>query len=141
MGYGKELESLKLASELGLFTLGYAFNVEEAAMVGQAGMDVMICHMGLTTGGAIGSKFSEEITLEKCADLVNQMAKAARNNKPDIMVFAHGGPISSPEDTEYIYEHTDATGFLGASSIERIPVEQPLIEAVKQFKNKKVKTV
>lgn len=141
MGYGKELESLKLASELGLFTLGYAFNVEEAAMVGEAGMDVMICHMGLTTGGAIGSKYSEEITLEKCAELVNRMAEAARKGKPDIIVFAHGGPISSPDDTAYIYEHTVATGFLGASSIERIPVEQPLIEAVKQFKNKKVKTV
>jgi predicted TIM-barrel enzyme len=140
MGYGKELETLKLASELGLFTLGYAFNEDEAAMVGAAGMDVVICHMGLTTGGAIGSKYSEEVSLAKCAELINRMAAAARKGKPDIMVFAHGGPISAPDDTAYIYAHTDAVGFLGASSIERIPIERPLTDCVKAFKNQAVKS-
>ncbi len=138
MGYGKEIATLKLASELGFFTLGYAFNVEEAAMVGEAGMDVLICHMGLTTGGAIGSKYSEAVSLEKCGELVNQMGEAARRGKSDIMIFAHGGPISSPADTSYIYAHTMAIGFLGASSIERIPVEQPLMNAVKEFKDQKL---
>ncbi len=138
MGYGKEIESLKMASELGMFTLGYAFNEEEARMVGEAGLDVLICHMGLTTGGAIGSKYSEEVSLEKCAELINRMAAEARKGNPDIMIFAHGGPISSPEDTGYIYAHSEAVGFLGASSIERIPVEQPLMEAVKAFKNQKL---
>ena len=135
MGYGKEIETLKLASSLGLFTLGYAFNVEEAALVGQAGIDVLICHMGLTRGGSIGSKFAEEMTLEKAAALIRDMAQAARKNNPDIIIFAHGGPIAMPEDTAYIYKNTEAVGFLGASSIERIPVEKPIEEAVKQFKN------
>ncbi|MEA4906924.1 MAG: phosphoenolpyruvate hydrolase family protein [Chloroflexi bacterium] len=139
MGYGKEIATLKLAAELGFFTIGYAFNEEEAAQVGEACLDVVICHMGLTTGGAIGSKFSESVTLEQAADLVNRMTKVARKANPDVMVFAHGGPISSPEDTTYIYEHTEAVGFLGASSIERIPIEQPLMAAVKQFKNQTIK--
>lgn len=139
MGYGKEIETLRLAAELGLFTLGYAFDEEEAAMVGAAGMDVLICHMGLTTGGAIGSKYSEEVSLEKCAALIDRMAAAARQGNPAIMIFAHGGPISSPDDTAYIYAHTDAVGFLGASSIERIPIERPLTDCVIAFKNQKLR--
>ena len=103
MGYDKEIATLKLGKELGLFTIGYAFNEQEAAMVGEAGLDVMICHMGLTTGGAIGSKYSEAVTLETCAALINRMTEAARAHNPDILIFAHGGPISSPEDTAYIY--------------------------------------
>jgi predicted TIM-barrel enzyme len=140
MGYGKEIEALKLASELGFFTLGYAFNVEEARMVGEAKLDVLICHMGLTRGGAIGSKYAEGMSLEKAAELINEMTKAARERHPQILIFAHGGPISYPEDTAYIYEHTEAVGFLGASSIERIPVEKPLQEAVQKFKSIPIKT-
>ena len=138
MGYDKEIATLVKAKELGMFTIGYAFCEEEAAMVGEAGLDVMICHMGLTTGGAIGSKYSEEVSLEKCAELINRMTAVARADNPDILIFAHGGPISSPEDTAYIYEHTESVGFLGASSIERIPVERPLMEAVKDFKAQKL---
>ncbi|ATW24269.1 phosphoenolpyruvate hydrolase family protein [Candidatus Formimonas warabiya] len=139
MGYGKEIETLKLASEMGMFTIAYAFNEEEAEIVGKAGMDVMICHMGLTTGGAIGSKYSEKISLQDAAALVNRMSAAARNGNPNILIFAHGGPISSPQDTAYIYQHTDSVGFLGASSIERIPIEVPLTEAVKEFKNQSLR--
>jgi len=139
MGYGKEIETLKLAKELGMFTIAYAFNEAEAEMVGQAGMDVMICHMGLTTGGAIGSKFSEKVSLEDAAALVNRMTTAARKYNPNVIIFAHGGPISSPQDTAYIYEHTDSVGFLGASSIERIPIEVPLAEAVKEFKKQSLR--
>jgi len=135
MGYGKEIETLKLASELGFFTLGYAFNPEEAAMVGEAKLDVLICHMGLTRGGAIGSKEAEGISLEECAELIRKMTAEARKHHKDIMIFAHGGPISYPEDTEYIYKNTEAVGFLGASSIERIPVEKPIQEAVEKFKS------
>ena len=138
MGYDKEIATLVLAKELGLFTIGYAFNEEEAEMVGKAGLDVMICHMGLTTGGAIGSKYSEAVSLEKCAELINRMTEKARAGNPDILIFSHGGPISSPEDTAYIYQHTESVGFLGASSIERIPVEKPLENAVKDFKAQKL---
>lgn len=139
MGYGVEIETLKLAASLGFFTLGYAFNAEEAAMVGKAKLDVLICHMGLTRGGSIGSKYAEAMTLEDSAALVREMTKAAREGYPDILIFSHGGPISSPEDTAYIYANTESVGFLGASSIERIPVEQPLLEAVRQFKSISIK--
>jgi len=136
MGYSLEIEALKTGKELGLFTLGYAFNVEEARLVGQAGLDVLICHMGLTAGGSIGSKYAEDkLTLEKSADLIKEMTAAAREGYQDIMIFAHGGPIAYPDDTRYIYENTEAVGFLGASSIERIPIEVPLKEACQQFKN------
>lgn len=135
MGYSVEIETLKIAKDLGFFTLGYAFNTEEAALVGKAQLDVIICHMGLTKGGSIGSKYSEEVTLDKSAALIREMTSAAKAGYSDIMIFAHGGPISGPEDTAYIYEHTESVGFLGASSIERIPIEVPLTEAVRQFKN------
>lgn len=138
MGYDKEIETLVKAKKLGMFTIGYAFNEAEAAMVGEAGLDVIICHMGLTTGGAIGSKYSEEVDLSACAALINRMTQEARKGNPDIMIFAHGGPISSPADTAYIYENTESVGFLGASSIERIPVEQPLQNAVAEFKSQKL---
>lgn len=139
MGYSKEIETLKLAAELGFFTLGYAFCPEEAELVGKAKLDVLICHMGLTIGGSIGSKYSEEVGLEEAAELVREMTAVARKEYEDIMVFAHGGPISYPEDTEHIYQNTEAVGFLGASSIERIPVEKPIEEAARQFKNIKIK--
>jgi predicted TIM-barrel enzyme len=135
MGYSVEIETLKIAQEVGLFTLGYAFNVEEATLVGKAQLDVLICHMGLTKGGSIGSKVAEGITLVQAAELVRQMTKTAKAGYSDIMIFAHGGPISAPEDTAYIYENTESVGFLGASSIERIPIEKPLTEACRQFKN------
>lgn len=140
MGYSVEIDTLKIGKSLGLFTLGYAFNIEEARLVGQAGLDVLICHMGLTAGGSIGSKYAEDkLTLEKSVDLINRMSAAAREGSKDIMIFSHGGPIAYPEDTRYIYEHTDSVGFLGASSIERIPIEAPLKEACKQFKNIPIK--
>lgn len=135
MGYSKEIEVLKMASELGLFTLGYAFNPEEAILVGKAKLDVIICHMGLTRGGSIGSKVAEGITLEDAAKIVQKMTTNARKEYEDIMIFAHGGPIAYPEDTEYIYKNTESVGFLGASSIERIPVEKPIQEATQKFKN------
>lgn len=78
------------------------------------------------------------MTLENCAALINRMTAAAREHNPDVLIFAHGGPISSPADTAYIYAHTESVGFLGASSIERIPVEKPLMEAVKDFKAQKL---
>lgn len=135
MGYSKEIETLKIAKDLGMFTLGYAFNPEEAALVGQARLDVLICHMGLTRGGSIGSKYAESMSLEKSAELVNEMTRRAREGYEDILIFSHGGPISYPGDTAYMYEHTESVGFLGASSIERIPIEKPLIEACQKFKN------
>ncbi len=138
MGYDRELAALALARELGFFTMGYAFRPEEGTMVGAAGLDVVIAHMGLTRGGSIGSQLAEGSPLEEAAGRVNTIAAAARAEKPDIILFAHGGAIAFPDDTQYIYEHTDAVGFLGASSIERLPVEKPLQEATAAFKAKRL---
>ncbi|MGD8216149.1 phosphoenolpyruvate hydrolase family protein [Aestuariimicrobium sp. Y1814] len=134
MGYDKEMEALCIAKDLGLFTMGYAFRPEEGAMVGRAGLDVVIAHMGLTRGGSIGSTMSKEDDLAEAAKLVDAIGDAARAEKPDIMVFSHGGAIAYPEDTAYIYENTQSVGFLGASSAERIPVEEPLRAATAAFK-------
>jgi predicted TIM-barrel enzyme len=139
MGYDTEIEALKVAKNLGLFTMGYAFRPEEGAMVGEAGMDVVIAHMGLTRGGSIGSTYSREEDLAEAAKLVDAIGDAARAANPDIMVFAHGGAIAYPDDTQYIYEHTQAVGFLGASSAERIPVEEPLRAATAAFKAAKLR--
>lgn len=134
MGYGKELETLKIAKELGLFTMGYAFRPEEGVMVGEAGLDVVIAHMGLTRGGSIGSTISKEDDLAKACRLVDEIGDAARAENPDVMVFCHGGAIAYAEDTAYAYLNSQAVGFLGASSAERIPVEEPLREATEAFK-------
>ena len=138
MGYDRELAALELARELGLFTLGYAFTPEEGRLVGAAGLDVVIAHMGLTRGGSIGSKVAAERALEEAVRLVTAIGDAARTENPDILLFAHGGPIAFPDDTQFVYERTEAVGFLGASSVERIPVEGPLEEATAAFKAKRL---
>ena len=138
MGYDRELAALELARKLGLFTLGYAFRPEEGRLVGAAGLDVVIAHMGLTRGGSIGSKMAAERALEEAAELVTAIGDAARAENADIILLAHGGPIAYPDDTQFIYEHTEAVGFLGASSVERIPVERPLEEATASFKAKRL---
>ena len=138
MGYHKEIEALILAKELGFFTMGYAFRAEEGAMVGRAGLDVVIAHMGLTRGGSIGSPLSKQEDLEQAVRLVDAIGEAASAENPDILVFCHGGPIAYPEDTEYMYEHSSSVGFLGASSAERIPVEAPLESATAAFKAAKL---
>ena len=121
---------------MGLFTLGYAFTLHQAEQLGKAGIDILICHLGLTQGGVGGpTSGARSIELEKAAEEVNRFENAAKTYSPEILIMAHGGPISTPEDTEYIYSHTNSIGFLGASSIERIPIEEPILDVVRQFKN------
>lgn len=134
LGVKRELETLELAKELGLYTLAYCYDTDTAERIGKAGLDVMIVHLGLTKGGAIGGKSAERYTLDKAAEAVKDMTAALRAHSADTLVFAHGGPISSPSDTEYIYAHTESVGFLGASSVERIPIEEPIRLAAQAFK-------
>ena len=123
MGYGKEVDMIRLARDIGLLTCPYVFNDDEAKDMAKAGADVLIPHMGLTTKGSIGAKTA--LTL----------ADAAKKVKPDIMVLCHGGPISEPEDAQYIIKNTKGiVGFFGASSIERLPTEVAITGCVKQFK-------
>lgn len=136
MGYGLEVDMIRTAAQLGLLTCPYVFNPDEARAMAHAGADVLIPHMGLTTKGSIGAKTA--LTLEEAARRVQAMRDAAVKVKPDILVLCHGGPISEPEDAQYILKHTEGVvGFFGASSIERLPTETAITGCVKRFKSLK----
>ena len=133
MGYGLEVDMIRTAHQLGLLTCPYAFNEDEAAAMAKAGADVLIPHMGLTTKGTIGA--TTAMTLDQAAKRVQALADAAKEVRPDILVLCHGGPISEPEDAEYILKHTTGiVGFFGASSIERLPTEIAITGCVRRFK-------
>lgn len=133
MGYGLEVDMIRLAHEMGLLTCPYVFNANEAKAMAQAGADVLIPHMGLTTKGSIGA--TTALTLAESAKRVQAMHDAAKAVKSDILVLCHGGPISEPEDAQYILDHTKGTvGFFGASSIERLPTEIAITGCVRKFK-------
>jgi predicted TIM-barrel enzyme len=133
MGFDLEVDMIREASRIGLLTCPYVFNEEEAREMARAGADVLIPHMGLTTKGSIGAKTS--LTLEEAAKRVQALHDAAKQVKPNILVLCHGGPISEPEDAQYILEHTRGiVGFFGASSIERLPTEVAITGCVKHFK-------
>lgn len=133
MGYQLEVEMIRLARQMELFTSPYAFNAAEARAMAQAGADVVVAHAGLTTKGSIGA--STALTLEQSVEFVQRIADAAREVNPEVIVLCHGGPISMPEDAEYILKSTRGVdGFYGASSMERLPVETAITSQIKQFK-------
>jgi predicted TIM-barrel enzyme len=133
MGFGPEVEMIRLAHELDMLTCPYVFNEEEAVKMAEAGADVLVPHMGLTTKGSIGA--TTALTLEESAKRVQVMYDAAKAVNPDILVLCHGGPIAEPEDAAYIFEHTEGiAGFFGASSMERLPTEGALEGRARAFK-------
>lgn len=133
MGYGLEVDMIRAAHELDLLTTPYVFCKEDAAAMAKAGADIVVCHMGLTTGGSIGAETA--LTLEDCVPRINAWAEAALRQRRDAIVLCHGGPIAQPEDAEYILKHCpDCHGFYGASSMERLPTERALTEQTKKFK-------
>mmetsp|Transcript_42244 Transcript_42244/g.70251 ORF Transcript_42244/g.70251 Transcript_42244/m.70251 type:complete len:127 (-) Transcript_42244:45-425(-) len=118
---------------MGLLTTPYCFNADEARLMASAGADVIVAHMGLTTKGSIGA--STALTLDQSVMLVQQIADAAREVNPDVLILTHGGPISMPEDAQYVQDRVPGLhGFYGASSMERLPVEQGITEQVRHFK-------
>src|SRR5438105_877641 len=134
MGYGLEVDMIRSAADIGLLTCPYVFNEEEARAMTKAGADVLIPHMGLTTKGSIGAHTA--MTLDQAATKVQAIADAAKKERSDILVLCHGGPISEPEDAQYILTHTEGiVGFFGASSIERLPTEVGITGCVRKFKN------
>ncbi|MBB5214906.1 putative TIM-barrel enzyme [Parapusillimonas granuli] len=134
MGYGLEVDLIRKARELDLLTTPYVFNEDNAADMARAGADIIVCHLGLTTGGAIGAETA--LTRADCIPAVNAWAEAARRVNPDVIVLCHGGPIATPADAAFILEHCpDCHGFYGASSMERLPVETALTERTRAFKN------
>jgi predicted TIM-barrel enzyme len=132
MGFGKEVDMIRLAHELDLLTTPYAFNADEARDMAQAGCDILIPHMGLTTKGSIGAKTA--VTLEEAAQRVQAMHDAAKRLNRDVLVLCHGGPIADPADAQYILDHTEGVvGFYGASSMERLPVEPAITNRIREF--------
>ncbi len=132
MGFGLEVEMIRLAGELGLLTTPYCFNPDEAVALASAGCDILIPHLGLTTKGLIGAQTA--VTLEEAAVRVQAMHDAAKRVKADVLVLCHGGPIAEPADAQYILDHTEGiVGFYGASSMERLPVEPAIRGRVEEF--------
>jgi predicted TIM-barrel enzyme len=133
MGYGLEVEMIRAARGLDLLTCPYVFTPDEARAMAEAGADVLVPHMGLTTKGTIGAHTAK--TLDQSVELVQAMCDAAREVDPDILVLCHGGPIAEPEDAEYVLERTTGVvGFFGASSMERLPTEVAMTENMRRFK-------
>src|SRR5205814_1946759 len=133
MGYILEVEMIREAHALGLLTCPYVFTEAEAKSMAQAGADVLIPHMGLTTKGSIGAQTA--LTLADAAQRVQALHDAAKKVNKDVFVLCHGGPISEPEDAAYVLQHTKGVvGFFGASSIERLPTEVAITSCVRRFK-------
>jgi predicted TIM-barrel enzyme len=133
MGYDLEVEMIRLAHAMDLLTCPYVFNEEEAVKMTEAGADVLVPHMGLTTKGSIGAETA--LTLQDAARRVQALHDVARAVNPDVLVLCHGGPIAEPEDAQYIFDHTEGVaGFFGASSVERLPTETALENQARRFK-------
>jgi predicted TIM-barrel enzyme len=133
MGYALEVEMIRQARELELLTAPYVFDPHSARLMAEAGADVLVPHMGLTTSGTIGAETA--ITLDEAGERVQAMHDAAKEVDPDVLVLCHGGPIAEPEDAAFVLERTQGVvGFFGASSMERLPTEVALTETVRRFK-------
>ena len=140
MGFGLEVDMIRAAHELDLLTAPYVFDADDAKAMAEAGADVLVPHMGLTTGGSIGAETAK--TLDDCVPLIQELHDVARRVNPDILVLCHGGPIAEPEDAAYIIERTEGiVGFFGASSMERLPTEVAMTENMRRFKAIPVKGV
>ena len=134
MGYDLEVEMIRLASERNLLTAPYVFDVASTVAMVEAGADIVVPHMGLTTAGTIGAHTA--LTLEESAIRVQEMRDAAVKVNPDVIVLCHGGPIAEPEDAAYVLQHTTGVaGFFGASSVERLPTERAIKQQIVDFKN------
>jgi predicted TIM-barrel enzyme len=134
MSYALEVEMIAKAREKDLLTTPYVFNEKDAAAMAEAGADIIVCHMGLTTGGSIGAETA--LKLDQCPALIDAWAAAALAKKPDALILAHGGPIAEPADADYILKACRLChGFYGASSMERLPVERALTEQIRKFKS------
>jgi predicted TIM-barrel enzyme len=132
MGYGLEVDIVTRARALDLLTTPYIFSAANAKDMTQAGADIVVCHLGLTTGGAIGAETA--LKLADCIEPINAWAQAAKSINPNVIVLCHGGPIATPEDAAYILARCpDCHGFYGASSMERLPTEVALTETTRRF--------
>jgi len=133
LGYQKEVEMIALASQMDLLTTPYVFDEKEAQAMAKAGADIIVAHVGLTTGGTIGA--ASAMNMDQAIDTTLRIAKAARSVRPDLLVICHGGPFDEPENvTKAMLRMPGINGFYGASSMERLPVERAIREQVEKFK-------
>ena len=132
MSFAMEVEMIGEGRQRDLLTTPYVFSAADADAMARAGADIVVCHLGLTTGGSIGAETA--LTLEQCPDLVEEWAGAARSVRDDIIVLVHGGPVSMPADAAYILANSpNCHGFYGASSMERLPTETAIIDTIREF--------
>ncbi|ERK11979.1 TIM-barrel signal transduction protein [Serratia fonticola AU-P3(3)] len=137
MGYGLEVEMIRQAHDKEMLTTPYVFSEEDAVAMTEAGADIIVVHLGLTTGGDIGANTAHN--LESCVPVINACAAAAKAVRGDVIVLCHGGPIAEPEDAAYILSHcSDCHGFYGASSMERLPTEVAIKNTINAFKKIKL---
>ena len=133
MSFALEVDMIAKAHEKDMLTTPYVFSEDDATAMAKAGADIIVCHLGLTTGGAIGAETA--LTLQDCPALVDAWAEAALKVKPDAIVLVHGGPVALPDDAEFVLKNTEnCHGFYGASSMERLPTEVALTEQTSKFK-------
>ena len=133
MGFGHEIDMIAKAHAKGMVTTPYVFDEDSATAMAKAGADIIVCHLGLTTGGAIGAETA--VTLEQCPALVDQWAEAALKVNKDAIILVHGGPVAMPDDADFVLKHSHTChGFYGASSMERLPTEVALTEQTAAFK-------
>lgn len=133
MSYGLEVDMIGKAHAKDMFTTPYVFSEDDARAMAKAGADIIVCHLGLTTGGSIGAETA--LKLRDCPAIVDRWAEAALQVNPDAIILVHGGPVAMPEDAEFILKNTsNCHGFYGASSMERLPTETALTEQTRQFK-------
>lgn len=135
MGYGLEVDLVAAARAADLLTTPYVFSADDARAMAGAGADIVVCHMGLTTGGTIGAGTAK--TLDDCVGLIDEWAAAAREVSGDVLVLCHGGPIAEPDDAAHVLSRTQLChGFYGASSMERLPTEKAITEQTRAFKSR-----
>ncbi|WP_342363860.1 phosphoenolpyruvate hydrolase family protein [Terrarubrum flagellatum] len=133
MGFGHEVDMVRLAHQKDMLTTPYVFSAEDAAEMTKAGADIIVAHLGLTTGGAIGAETA--LTLDQCPELIDAWAEAAKRVRSDVIVLCHGGPIAMPDDASHVLQRTRlCNGFYGASSMERLPTEKALTAQTRAFK-------
>jgi predicted TIM-barrel enzyme len=135
MGFGKEVDMIRAAHEHGFFTCVYVFNADESAAMAKAGADAVIAHVGLTVGGSIGLAGGDAMSLSEAPALVQSIGDSAKRINSNTLLLCHGGPIATPQDAAFVLDRCDAMGFVGASSMERLPVETAIANTTKAFKS------
>jgi predicted TIM-barrel enzyme len=133
MGWNREVDLVREASRASMFVVAFAFNASEARVLAQAGAHAIASHCGATTGGASGAL--TDITLDTAVGQSQEIFEAARAVDPEILLFAHGGPIEGPAEVQYVLNHTSAQGFIGGSAAERVPIETAIVGATREYKS------